>query len=164
MPPSAMTGILAARAASAQSMIAVSCGTPTPATIRVVQIEPGPMPTLIASAPASISAFVAVGGRHIARDQRDLVRDALHPRDLIEHGLRMAVRGVDDDAIDAGVDQHFGALESLSPDVEAAATRSLPSASLEAWDAASPFPCPLTVTRPTQRKSSSTTMSFSSRC
>ena len=37
-------------------MIAVSCGTPTPATMRVVQIEPGPMPTLIASAPASISA------------------------------------------------------------------------------------------------------------
>ena len=57
MPPSAMTGTpLAARAAS---MIAVSCGTPTPATIRVVQIEPGPIPTLIASAPASTSAFAA---------------------------------------------------------------------------------------------------------
>ena len=38
-------------------MMAVSCGTPTPATMRVVQIEPGPMPTLIASAPASISAW-----------------------------------------------------------------------------------------------------------
>ena len=38
-------------------MMAVSCGTPTPATIRVVQIEPGPMPTLMASAPASISAL-----------------------------------------------------------------------------------------------------------
>ena len=35
---------------------AVSCGTPTPATMRVVQIEPGPMPTLMASAPASMSA------------------------------------------------------------------------------------------------------------
>ena len=34
----------------------MNCGTPTPATMRVVQIEPGPMPTLIASAPASISA------------------------------------------------------------------------------------------------------------
>ena len=39
-------------------MMAVSCGTPTPATMRVVQIEPGPMPTLTASAPASISALV----------------------------------------------------------------------------------------------------------
>ena len=34
-------------------------GTPTPATIRVVQIEPGPMPTLTASAPASMSARAA---------------------------------------------------------------------------------------------------------
>ena len=38
-------------------MTAVSCGTPTPATMRVVQIEPGPMPTFTASAPASISAL-----------------------------------------------------------------------------------------------------------
>jgi hypothetical protein len=40
-------------------MIAVSCGTPTPATTRVVQIDPGPMPTLTQSAPASISARAA---------------------------------------------------------------------------------------------------------
>ena len=32
-------------------MIAVSCGTPTPATMRVVQMLPGPMPTLTPSAP-----------------------------------------------------------------------------------------------------------------
>ena len=38
-------------------MIAVSCGTPVPATIRVVHIEPGPIPTLTASAPAWASAF-----------------------------------------------------------------------------------------------------------
>jgi hypothetical protein len=37
----------------------VICGTPTPATIRVVQIEPGPIPTLTASAPASSSASAA---------------------------------------------------------------------------------------------------------
>jgi hypothetical protein len=59
MPPSAMTTWPVRSAASAQSMIAVICGTPTPATIRVVQIEPGPIPTLTASAPASISARVA---------------------------------------------------------------------------------------------------------
>ena len=56
MPPSAITGMPAFFAASTASMIAVSCGTPTPATIRVVQIEPGPMPTLIESAPESIKA------------------------------------------------------------------------------------------------------------
>jgi hypothetical protein len=57
MPPSAITGT--SPAARAASMIAVSCGTPTPATIRVVQIEPGPIPTFTASAPAPISARVA---------------------------------------------------------------------------------------------------------
>ena len=37
----------------------MTCGTPTPATTRVVQIAPGPMPTFTASAPASISASAA---------------------------------------------------------------------------------------------------------
>jgi hypothetical protein len=39
--------------------MAVTCGTPTPATTRVVQIEPGPMPTFTASAPASTKARAA---------------------------------------------------------------------------------------------------------
>ena len=52
MPPSAITGTSDFAASSAQSMIAESCGTPTPAITRVVQIEPGPMPILTASAPA----------------------------------------------------------------------------------------------------------------
>ena len=39
--------------------MAVICGTPTPATTLVVQIEPGPIPTLTTSAPASNNAFVA---------------------------------------------------------------------------------------------------------
>ena len=43
----------------------MSCGTPTPATMRVVQIEPGPTPTLTASTPASISAL-----RRLARSRR----------------------------------------------------------------------------------------------
>ena len=55
-PPSAMTGMPCSRAASEASYTAVTCGTPTPATTRVVQIEPGPTPTLTASAPASMSA------------------------------------------------------------------------------------------------------------
>ncbi len=40
-------------------MTAVICGTPIPATIRVVQIEPGPIPTFTASTPALISASAA---------------------------------------------------------------------------------------------------------
>ena len=57
MPPSAITGTSALRHSATVSTIAVNCGTPTPATMRVVQIEAGPMPTLTASAPASISAW-----------------------------------------------------------------------------------------------------------
>jgi hypothetical protein len=45
-------------AAFEQFQMAVTCGTPTPETTRVVQIEPGPIPTFTASAPASISALV----------------------------------------------------------------------------------------------------------
>ncbi len=55
-PPSPITGTPAGRAACAASKIAVTCGTPTPATTRVVQMDPGPTPTLTPSAPASTSA------------------------------------------------------------------------------------------------------------
>jgi hypothetical protein len=59
MPPSAMMGMLREAAALAQSRIAVIIGTPMPATTRVVQIEPAPIPTFTASTPWSIKASVA---------------------------------------------------------------------------------------------------------
>src|SRR5688500_15809049 len=59
IPPSATIGTSWPAAARAQSRTAVTCGTPTPATTRVVQIDPGPTPTFTASAPAAISASVA---------------------------------------------------------------------------------------------------------
>jgi len=37
----------------------VICGTPIPATTLVVQIDPGPTPTLTASTPASIKSLTA---------------------------------------------------------------------------------------------------------
>ena len=40
-------------------MIAEICGTPIPATTRVVQMDPGPIPTFTASTPASIKALAA---------------------------------------------------------------------------------------------------------
>ena len=58
-PPSAITGTSCCAATCAHSWMAVTCGTPTPATTRVVQIEPGPTPTFSASAPRSISASAA---------------------------------------------------------------------------------------------------------
>ena len=68
MPPSAITGMSAFFAASTASMIAVSCGTPTPATMRVVQIEPGPMPTLIGVRAGIDQRLGAFRGRDIAGD------------------------------------------------------------------------------------------------
>src|SRR5699024_5642707 len=59
IPPSAIIGTPYSWAARAQSYTAVICGTPTPATTRVVQIDPGPIPTLTTDAPASINALVA---------------------------------------------------------------------------------------------------------
>ena len=52
-----MTGIECALASSTQST--TSCGTPTPAIILVVHIDPGPIPTFIQSAPAPINDFEA---------------------------------------------------------------------------------------------------------
>ncbi len=59
MPPSAMTDTSNRSATSAHSAMADTWGTPTPATTRVVQIEPGPMPTFTASAPALMRSRVA---------------------------------------------------------------------------------------------------------
>src|SRR2546423_1395314 len=56
IPPSAITGIPRRRATCAMSYTAVTCGAPTPATTRVVQILPGPTPTFTASAPADMGA------------------------------------------------------------------------------------------------------------
>jgi hypothetical protein len=46
------------------SRIALIWGTPMPEMMRVVQIEPGPMPTLTASAPG----FHQIAGTFISRD------------------------------------------------------------------------------------------------
>ena len=45
----------------------MSCGTPTPATIRVVQIEPGPTPTFTAVGAGLDQRLGALGGRDVAR-------------------------------------------------------------------------------------------------
>ena len=52
-----MTGTPVPSSAFDASITAVNCGIPTPAMIRVVQIEPGPMPTFTALTPASANAF-----------------------------------------------------------------------------------------------------------
>ncbi len=115
-PPSPITGTPLSRAASAASRIAVSCGTPTPATMRVVQIEPRPDADLDRVGAGVDQRLRALARRHIAGDHRDLVGGALDTSDLLEHLLGMAVRGVDHEAIDARRHQQLGALEALVAD------------------------------------------------
>ena len=55
-PPSAQTCLPFFFAAAAHSSTAENCGRPTPVCIRVVHIAPGPTPTLMMSAPASIKS------------------------------------------------------------------------------------------------------------
>ena len=59
IPPSAMIFISVFFKAFLMSKIALICGTPIPAIILVVHIEPGPIPTLTASAPAFTSSNAA---------------------------------------------------------------------------------------------------------
>jgi len=112
MPPSAMIGTPCLSASSAQDMTAASCGTPTPATMRVVQIEPGPMPTLTQSAPASISASVASRVATLPAMMRVESLSRLTPLDSVQHALGMTMRGIDDEEIDACIDERHGALDS----------------------------------------------------
>ena len=101
--------------------MALTCGTPTPATTRVVQIEPGPTPTLTASTPGVDQRLRAGAGGDVAADDLDAVVAAevlLHPGDHVEHRALVAVRGVDDEHVDTGVDQQPGALVGVLADAE----------------------------------------------
>ena len=61
VPPSAITGTPDFFAAVAARIIAVNCGTPTPATMRVVHNPPGPIPILTASTPHAIRSLTPSG-------------------------------------------------------------------------------------------------------
>ena len=99
-------------------MMAVSCGTPTPATMRVVQIEPGPMPTLTASAPASISARAPSAVAMLPAMTWQALLRRFTARDRLDHALGMAVGGVDHDDVDLGLEQRLGALSAVGADAD----------------------------------------------
>ena len=129
----------------------MSCGTPTPATMRVVQIEPGPMPTLIASAPASISAcapsLVAtlpamIATRLVARSMRRTCSSTCSEWPCAVSTTRQSTPA----SISISARS-----KPLPPTVVAAATRRRPSASLAASGWAVAFSMSLTVISPTQR-------------
>ena len=72
----------------AQSSTAVSCGTPTPATSRVVQAKPGPDADLDRVGARRGEVAHALGGRDVARDELGLGEAALE----LAHGLQRGIR------------------------------------------------------------------------
>ena len=130
--------------------MAESCGTPTPATMRVVQIEPGPMPTLTASAPASISACVPSAVATLPAMMRTeldsfLARvTASSTRCEWPCAVSMTSRSTP-----ASISRSARSKPS-SPTLVAAATRRRPCASLAACGLSCDFSMSLTVIRPTQ--------------
>ncbi|MNE19257.1 hypothetical protein D3C80_1123290 [compost metagenome] len=164
IPPSAMTGISAALAASTDAMTAASCGTPTPATMRVVQMEPGPIPTLTASAPASISALVPSAVATLPammRTEFDIFltcETASSTRCEWPCAVSTTRRSTP-----ASMRRSARSMAS-APTLMAAAARRRPCASLVALGFNCDFSISLTVMRPTQLPLASTTSSFSMRC
>ena len=77
--------------------------------MRVVQIDPGPIPTLIASAPASASAFAASAVATLPATTWTEFETPFTRSTALATSRVVAVRGVDHDAIAAGVDQRFRA-------------------------------------------------------
>ena len=110
MPPSAISGTPVPRSALATLSIAVICGTPTPATMRVVQIEPGPMPTLTRVGPGLDQRPRRRAGGDVAADDVDLGVVLLDPAHALEHALAVAVGGIDHQHVDAGLDQQLDPL------------------------------------------------------
>ncbi len=87
------------------SMIAVTCGTPTPATTRVVQIEPGPMPTFTASTPARIRSRVASPVATLPATSWSVTNSFRTRLHHVNHAARMPVSGIHDDQIDPRLHQ-----------------------------------------------------------
>ena len=92
-----------------------------------------------------------VGGRDIAGNDLDRVRQRLHALDGARDVRVVAVRRVDDDAVAAGVDQRLASARSRRRRPSSRRRREAgPSASLVASGAATDFSMSLTVIRPTQ--------------
>ena len=97
IPPSATNRdiVLLRRRWQPHSIMAVTCGTPQPVTTRVVQIEPGPIPTLITCRPRHRSrAWAPSAGRDISGHNRN-IRDISflsNTRSFSIHAFGMTVR------------------------------------------------------------------------
>ena len=114
MPPSAMIGTSESPTARRHSTSACTCGTPKLVVRRVVQPPPGPMPTLMPSAPRSRRNVAPSAVATLPAIISDVAEALAEFRDRPLHDDRVAVRDVDDDDVDAGADELGGALQVVA--------------------------------------------------
>ena len=117
-PPSAQTCRRARAAAAAHSSTAENCGRPTPVIIRVVHMAPGPTPTLTMSAPASTRSRVPSAVTTLPATTGTCGSSAADGGQRLEHPVLVAVRGVDDEAVGAGVEQLPGLVRDVAVDAD----------------------------------------------
>jgi len=91
----------------------VTIGTPIPATTRVVQIDPAPIPTFTAVHAPLNQRHRPVGRRHVAGHEVHFRKTVAHALDDIEDALRMAVGRVDHQDIDVGGDERRRAVHRV---------------------------------------------------
>ena len=119
-PPSAITGMPASRAARDASYTAVTCGTPTPGDDAGRADRARPDADLDGVHPGVDQRLRALAGRDVAADDVDVVerRVGLEPADDVDDAGRLAVGGVDDEHVDAGVAQRLGALPRVAEEAD----------------------------------------------
>ena len=99
-------------------MIAVSCGMPIPATTRVVQMEPGPIPHFYDVRPCADERFGRLRRRDVARHDGDigiLLLDILHH---LGNRKAVAVRRIHGDDIYLCLDQLVHAFVRIARDAD----------------------------------------------
>ena len=94
------------------------CGTPTPATIRVVHERPRADPDLHRVGAGVDQRLRGLAGRDVPGDQLELAGDALDARDHLDHAARVAVRRIDDEHVGARRDERLRPLERVGPDAD----------------------------------------------
>ena len=79
------------------------------------------MPTLTRVDAAIDQRLGGLGRRDVAGDDVDVLERAAQRLHDVDHALRVAVRGVDDEHVDVGRDQRLGALERVARDADGGA-------------------------------------------
>ena len=103
-------------------------GTPTPATIARRADRAGADADLDGVDAELDQRLGRLGGRDVAGDEIDVGElRARIARDHVEHALRVAVRGVDDQHVDVRGDQRLGALQRVACATPIAAPHAQPA-------------------------------------